>query len=263
MSADVAEWNRRRALWAKLTGLAPAPIDLARSDLIRDAPLAELSDPGSLEALLLRLGLNDEALDEVPPALRGACGQGLRIWQYPIQFSKYLAQLSHLRIRSYLEIGIRHGGSFVATAEYLQRFHPLDFAVGVDVIPCPSMTEYQDRNERARFWRVDTTSEDFARRLEALGPIDLVFIDSHHEEDQCRREFQLLARSAAAIAFHDVSNVGCPGVGRIWQEVKRMPAYACFEYVDQYAGLGPFMGIGLAVKRERLVRSVPGAGQVA
>ena len=56
------------------------------------------------------------------------------------------------------------------------------------------------------------------------------------------------------IAFHDIANVGCPGIGRVWDDLKRSPAYQCFEYAEQYAGLGPFMGIGLAVKRERLQR---------
>jgi cephalosporin hydroxylase len=191
-------------------------------------------------------------MSEFPRELHSWCGRGLRIWQYPTQFSKYLAQLSRLNVRSYLEIGIRHGGSFVATTEYLERFHPLDFAVGVDVIPCPSMAAYQALNAKAAFWCTSTRAADFAARLDELGPIDLVFIDSHHEEEQCRAELGLVAERAGMIALHDIANVGCPGVSRVWQELKRSPGHACFEYVDQYGGLGPFMGIGLAVRRERL-----------
>jgi hypothetical protein len=239
--------------WAALKRLHPTAIDLGRTALIREADTDALSDPQWLESLLLRLGLNNEALNELPSELHAHCGHGLRIWQYPTQFSKYLAQLSRLKIRSYLEIGIRHGGSFVTTAEYLHRFHSLDLAVGVDIIPCPSMAAYQSHNVRAQFWCMNSLGRDFAARLADLDPLDLAFIDSHHEEHQCRREFELLADRADLIAFHDIANIGCPGVRQVWQEVKRLPAYDCFEYVDQY-GLGPFMGIGLAVKKERLRR---------
>jgi hypothetical protein len=254
MSQHASAWRRQQMSWAALNRLHPTPIDLRRTALIRQADTEALSNPHWLESLLLRLGLNDEALDEFPSELHAHCGHGLRIWQYPTQFSKYLTELSRLKIRSYLEIGIRHGGSFVATAEYLDRFHSLDFAVGVDIIPCPAMAVYQRQNARAQFWCVNTRGPDFAARLDALGALDLVFIDSHHEEDQCRREFELIGDRANLIAFHDVANIGCPGVKRVWQEVQRLPAYDCFEYLDQYADRGPFMGIGLAVKKERLRR---------
>jgi cephalosporin hydroxylase len=251
MPQDVLDWNRQKASWGLLKSLAAQDIDLARADLLRAAPLEELRDETRLESLLAKLGLNDEAMGELPSGLHAHCGRGLRLWQFPNQLSKYLVHVSRLGVRSYLEIGIRHGGSFVTTTEYLERFCPLDFAVGVDVIPCPAMPRYQLLNPKARFWCTSSRSEDFARRLDELGPIDLVFVDSHHEENQCRAEFEVLVERAALIAFHDISNVGCPGVGRVWREVSAMPGFDCHEFVEQYPGLGPFMGIGLAIKKDR------------
>jgi cephalosporin hydroxylase len=252
MPRSAFEWNRQKAGWARLKGLHPTAIDLRRVARLRSAAIEELVRPERLEVLLAELGLNDEALAEFPTALHAHCGHGLRLWQYPLQFSKYLVQLARLGVRSYLEIGIRHGGSFVTTAEYLERFAPLDFAVGVDIIPCPAMAHYQVINPKAQFWCENTRTPAFAARLDQLGPIDLVFVDSHHEEAQCRTELELLAERAAILAFHDISNIGCPGVGRVWQVVKAMPAYECHEFVEQYPDLGPFMGIGLAIKRQRL-----------
>src|ERR1700682_4726464 len=152
MSQNAFAWSRQRMSWAALNGLHPTPIDLGRTALIREADIDALSNPQWLESLLLRPGLNDEALNEFPGELHAHCGHGLRIWQYPTQFSKYLTQLSHLKIRSYLEIGIRHGGSFVTTAEYLHRFHSLDFAVGVDLIACPSMAGYHSPKVTGQVW---------------------------------------------------------------------------------------------------------------
>jgi hypothetical protein len=223
-------------------------IDLDRISLIRDEPRERLSHPEHLETLLLNLGLNDEGLDEFPLHLQPYCGSGLRIWQYPSQFSKYLAHVSQLGVRSYMEVGIRHGGSFVATVEILNRFNPLRFAVAVDVIPCPSMPDYKSANSCVEFACINTQSPDFEALINRLRPIDLVFIDSHHEESQCRREFDSIQDAARMIAFHDISNRATPGIARVWDDLKSAGKYRCFAYTEQYEGMGPFMGIGLAIR---------------
>jgi hypothetical protein len=245
-------WNSRRRTWGILNGLRPAAIDLDRIQRIRERSPESLSRADDLEALLLELGLNDEGIDEFPPHLHPFCGTGLRIWQYPVQFGKYLAHIATLKVRSYLELGIRHGGSFVATVEILNRCFPLESAIGIDIIPCPSMAEYKALNPRSEFCCLDTQSADFSALMDRIAPIDLVFLDSHHEETQCRVEFDAIRKSANMIAFHDVVNPHCPGIARVWNEVKATGDYECFEYTDQYPGFGPCMGIGLAIRKERM-----------
>jgi hypothetical protein len=237
--------------WALLKSLHPRPIDLDRVGLIRQSSIATLETRESLEQLVRELGLNDEALAEFPADLHHACGSGLRIWQYPHQFARFLIELSSLNVTSYLELGIRHGGSFVAVTEYLERFAPLRFAVGVDVIPCPAMDRYQTLNPKAQFWCMNSRGPEFAQRLDSLGRIDLVFIDSHHEEHQCRAELELLVDRANIIAFHDIANIGCPGVRQVWSELVARGTHRCIEIADQYPGLGPYMGIGLAISNVR------------
>ena len=251
MSTESPFWNAQKSGWRTLRGLRPGTIDLQRISLIREESPEHLSRSENLERLLLDLGLNDEGMNEYPASLHPFCGSGLRVWQYPSQFSKYLAQVCRLQVRSYLELGIRHGGSFVATVEILDRFSPVKLAVGVDILPAPSMAEYRRLNARIEFACINTQSPEFDALVERLGPIDLVFIDSHHEESQCRREFASVSDRANMIAFHDISNVNCPGVSRVWDEVKAMNSYECYEYTDQYEGMGPYMGIGLAVKKRQ------------
>jgi hypothetical protein len=84
--------------------------------------------------------------------------QGVHLFSLVVHLQ--LIQLSKLQIRSYLEIGIRHGGSFVATVEVLDRFSQLDFAIALDVIPCPSMTDYKAVNPRTEFACINTLSAD-------------------------------------------------------------------------------------------------------
>jgi hypothetical protein len=244
--------NRQENTWKLLKSLHPQPIDLSRVELIRKANVEFLAQPDNLIDLLPSLGLNDEGIDEFPKALHDDCGHGLRIWQYPIQFAPYIAFLATLKVRSYLELGIRHGGSYIATVELLERFHALEFAIGVDIIPCPAMTTYQSINPRSRFVCINSQSPEFLTLIENLPSLDLVFIDSHHEENQCRREFAMLSQVAQMVALHDIFNIGCVGIATVWQEIKALPDWTCFEFTDQYSGLDSFMGIGLAVKNSRL-----------
>jgi hypothetical protein len=235
--------------WASLRRLHPAALDFERLTLIRNADRARLGTPEGAAQLVRDLGLNDEGAWEFPEALHPYFG-GLRIWQYPEQFGPYLQHVARLGVKSYLEIGIRHGGSFLATIEYLQRWSQLSLAVGVDLIRAPGLAAYTEQNPHVKLWWLDSRSEEFKKELSEQGPFDLVFLDSHHEEGQCRAEVELLSRHAKMIALHDITNVGWPGVAQVWREMVASPQWECVEFTSQYEGLGPFMGIGLAIRRE-------------
>ncbi len=49
-------------------------------------------------------------LEEFPAALYPWCGRGVKSWQYPRQFSRYLRFIADKQIQTYVEIGSRHGG---------------------------------------------------------------------------------------------------------------------------------------------------------
>ncbi len=245
------QWNHRKTQ-------APAEqIDLSRAEMIRDADKDNLADPNWLEMTLLpSLGLNAEELDEFPSFLYPHMGSGLLHWQYPKQFSKYLAHLSGEKVESYLEIGVRHGGTFVITVEYLQRFHPVKKAVGVDIRRCPGLVEYGKLNPRARFTVADSQSAGFQTLLDAEGPFDLVLIDGDHSREGCWNDFELLKDRARILVFHDIDSVPVPGVGAVWRQVKAEYAdrFDFYEYADQYDEVlkrlgGPVLGIGVAIRK--------------
>jgi hypothetical protein len=96
MQMNPSVWATQKRSWQILNSLNPVPIDLDRIHCIRGRSRESLSRPDELEALLLELGLNDEGLNEFPGHLHPFCGVGLRVWQYPVQFSRYLAQLAAL-----------------------------------------------------------------------------------------------------------------------------------------------------------------------
>jgi cephalosporin hydroxylase len=232
-------------------------IDLGRVQLIREAPLEKLLDPGYLETdLLPRAGFNDELLHEFPTSLRRHTGLGLLHWQYPNQFSKYLVELSRRSIESYLEIGVRHGGTFVITVEYLSRFHPIKDAVAVDLEPTPGLRRYQKSRGGVTIMRANSHDQPFQDFVRDHEPFDLVLIDGDHSEEGCREDFETVRDRARIVVFHDIVSDPVPGVGRVWRDVKATYAdrYEFLEFTEQYPELQvtvgvPYYGIGVALSR--------------
>lgn len=229
-------------------------IDLSRISLIREKGIDFLSNANLVEKELLpQLGLNDEKTFLFPKELSPCFGQGLLIWQYPNQFSKYLTQLSKFKIESYMEIGVRHGGTFVTTVEYLSRFHVIKKAVAVDINDCPSVVEYSKINPNASFLKINSTSIEFKNYINNNSPFDLVLIDGDHDEVGCRNDFEVVKNKSNMIVFHDIEPAAAPGVSKTWSEFKGACSsdYLFFEFRDQYDSVeGRWLGIGLAVKKD-------------
>ena len=230
------------------------PIALGRVDLvlseIRQAPLEKLRDPLWLQYHLLpRLGLNGELLNEFPEELYPWCGFGVRSWQYPSQFSKYLVSLSGKQIKTYLEIGCRHGGTFIITVEYLKRFNPVQIACAMDIENSEIMREYKKESGVA-YALVSSLSEEGKRLIRSMR-WDLALIDGDHEYVACSTDYETVRDHARLIALHDIVSDVCPGVRQLWGELKRVvPVLRREEFVDQYENVTTrtrqkFLGMGV------------------
>jgi Methyltransferase domain len=244
----------------------PVELGLERVELIRRAPLAALTDAGYLERELLpALGLNDESPELFPENLSPHSGQGLRSWQYPVQFSRYLVLLSRYDIRSYVEIGVRHGGTFVLTCEYLSRFGRLERALAVDLLRARSIDEYADSLApsplKVTQVQCDTSRRACRRELRSHGTFDLAFIDGDHSFAGCWSDFTALRGRAGIIALHDIVSDASPDVPRVWQRIRREygDRYELHEFDEQYRAVSErtgerYLGIGVAIDR-RLART--------
>jgi hypothetical protein len=206
--------------------------------------------------LLAEVGLNDELQEQFPTRLHPFTGRGLRLWQLPNQFAPYLQEVASHGVRRYLEIGVRHGGSFVSTVEYLNRFIPLDEAVAVDIEPIPSLLPYPLAQPSVKLMQADTQTSEFEEWVARHGPFDLVLIDGLHTLEACRRDFESVRRSARLIAVHDIVNRFVPDVGLMWRDIQAAYAdeFEFLEFVEQYDPVSDpalrNMGIGLARRRD-------------
>lgn len=232
-------------------------IDFSYLNLLENQSLATLKDRELLEQLLLSLGLNDENLSEFPRELYIFCGYGLRHWQYPKQFAPYLIHLSQYPIQSYLEIGVRHGGTFLITLNYLKKFNTIQKGVAVDIIKNNTLQSHCEQTNNLQFLQIDSNCQSFQNFIKKEKRIDLVLIDGNHEEIYCRKDFEAVKDHANLIAFHDIVSNACPGVVKVWRETKKkyINEFEFYEFVEQYESVKirtnqSFLGIGLAVRKD-------------
>lgn len=240
----------------------PEPLDLSPLAAVRTADADRLLDPAWLERLLASLGLSEDlgSRSLFPDELSPFLGTGLRQAQYPNQLAPYLVELAGRRIRSYLEIGAQHGGTFLLLSEYLRRTSGLERALAVDLYRVPAIADYRRAKPavEVRAIRTSSASRRFRRLVEDEGPFDLVTIDADHSEEACRRDFEAVREHSRLIAFHDVVGSDTPGVVAVWDDAKRSYGgeFDFSEFVAQYPQVQAahqgacFLGIGLAARRE-------------
>tara|TARA_E500000178_G_scaffold309075_1_gene323121 strand:+ start:628 stop:1386 length:759 start_codon:yes stop_codon:yes gene_type:complete len=227
-------------------------LDIEKVKLITDSGIEDLKKVDYLEKLIPKLGLNKEVLNEQPKIVKEN-GGGLLIWQYPNQFSKYLALLQKQKINSYLEIGCRWGGTFILTNEYLKRFGDIKKSLAIDIIDSP-VQKYCLRNKETEFWKTDSKSHSFKKYMEN-NFFDLVLIDGDHSYEGVKNDYEYIKDRAKIVVLHDIVNNAAEGVVKFWNELKKdKEKYDFFEFKDQYEEVvqktgSTFLGIGVAIKK--------------
>jgi len=215
---------------------------------------SKLIDQQFLEHFLIpKLGLNNEILKEQPKELSEyfGTGFGLKIWQYPNQFSKYLCLLSNYKhlINSYLEIGCRNGGTFFVHCQYLK---PLVNAYAVDIIPeSNTVKSFREVVNFVNYLEINSHSKEFSNFINN-NFFDLIFIDGDHSYDGVKKDAETTRNNCNIQVFHDIVNDACPGVVKYWNELKKSynDMYIFFEFVDQYESVdGNYLGIGVAIRK--------------
>ncbi len=238
--------------WAKYVLNPPTVWIWPLINRLRTIPHRVLRDVSAVQDLLLELGLH-QISGELPPGCMGDellpyTGKGLGIWQRPDEFAEYLVWLSKRPpIRSYLEIGVESGGSFITTIEYLKRFHPLGLAIGVDPWYSPTVQEYVCRTGGVQFVRGTRYAPELGRLVDDIGLLDLVLIDGDHSAEGVRADWQFARSRSRYIAFHDIA-ANIPGIRSLWAEI-RSTQTRTHEFLSRRSGASPWMGIGVVDMR--------------
>jgi cephalosporin hydroxylase len=205
----------------------------------------------AFQRLILDLGLNDEHLEEQPVELAPYFGKGLKLWQYPHQLAAFAQKISELTIDSYLEIGCRFGGTFIFLSELLAKRNPNLRAYACNIIQESDFLQQYHLFRAFSYIQLFSQEPLFIDMCRWLKPM-FVFIDGDHSYEGVQNDFLIFSQMPETkyIAFHDIVSDVCPGVVKIWQEMKQDDRFETFEFIEQYESVkGNFLGIGLAVRK--------------
>jgi hypothetical protein len=231
--------------WAQYV-LTPSPVWIwPLIDRIRNAPRESLRDVGFVTLLILDLGLHDRVADVLSNDLLDFTGKGLSIWQRPNEFAEYLVWLADRPpIHSYLEIGVHSGGTFIATVEFLRRFHPLQTAISLDPILTPPIQDYVMRTQGVLYVQGTQDFDQLHWLVNQVGRFDLVFINGDHSEHSIRADWEFALQNSRYVAIHDIASESYPDVKSLWQEIQSTHRETD-EFVDQNSRIHSQWGIGV------------------
>lgn len=116
-------------------------------------------------------------------------------------------------VKSYLEIGSKHGGSLWRVANNLpkgSRIVSVDLPHGDGSFKetQPSLEQCVDAlkiNYDAHLFLGDSTDQDIVEHVKALGPFDACFIDANHTMPYIKKDWQNYGSVSKMIAFHDIA----------------------------------------------------------
>lgn len=173
--------------------------------------------------------------------------------QDPDEFAEFIEFAKSEHVESYLEIGARHGGSFLNMVERLPKFGKyvaLDYPGGkwgkttsqtmLDaVIGILRQRGYEDVGAHYG----DSHDKDTIHTMSRHAPFDLIFIDADHSYDAVLKDFYNYCDMAPLVALHDINGKGQSSkkgepveVWKLWEELKSKYKYR--EIINFEAGFG-------------------------
>jgi hypothetical protein len=174
----------------------------------------------------------------------GAHEGGLELQQIPEEYCQYLNFLKSNNFESYMNIGIGNAGSFMVET-YIQP--NLKRSVAVDNTSYGRFTNMDHIKQRINWLKENTeiSIEFFNMNSKVYfdnqdEKFDIIFIDGDHEYEGVKLDYDNCVNrlnDGGYLVFHDVKSLLCPGVVRLWNEIKNEN---CIEFV-----FGPKCGIGL------------------
>lgn len=160
------------------------------------------------------------------------------ILQNRMEFADFIQIAKQENVRSYLEIGSKHGGSMWNMANALPKGSRVvsvelphgdqSFKVNLPNLQA-CMAELKNRGYDATLIIGDSTDPAVIEQAKALAPFDLCFIDANHTYPYVTKDFANYGPMARIVAFHDIGfyrKEGMPphkmpiDVPRLWGEIK-------------------------------------------
>jgi hypothetical protein len=181
---------------------------------------------------------------------------GRRASQHPDELRAFIELLRRENVRSYLEIGARHGDTFFEVMKSLPK-GSMGVAVdlpgglwGTEKSKAPlrrAVIDLKSGGYRATAVFGDSRSAGVRQTVMADGPFDAVLIDGDHLYEGVKADWLNYGPMSRIVAFHDIAGEGEAEkvngnpveVSRLWSELKADYRHA------ELIGEATTMGIGV------------------
>jgi len=184
-----------------------------------------------------------------PPKIRGFSGTN---WpQYPKEIQGFISLLKDSGVKSYLEIGCRHGDTFHAVGLALSKGSLL---VAVDLPGARSgkhtggkfpnsdkalqyaASDLKKRGQRGIVIIGDSHSNEVIESVSKYSPFDAIFIDGDHTFNGVQADWRNYGPMGTLVAFHDI-HAEDKGPAFLFNELKQQYKHTEFAYYDR-GGIG-------------------------
>lgn len=170
----------------------------------------------------------------------------LKLQQIPDEYSNVLFELKSKSPKSYLEIGIGNGGSWLTCSYFLRE--SLDVSHAVDNLSYKDSVnqkieeiEFSRDFLREHIKEVEFYNSDSRKFLDqCTRKYDVIFIDGDHSYEGVKRDFDgsiNLINPGGLMVFHDIASSGAPGVVQFWNEIENKYPSKKFVY-SHTCGMG-------------------------
>lgn len=153
----------------------------------------------------------------------------LKLQQVPEEYSSVILKILEKQPKSYLEIGIGNGGSWMTFSHINKKSllvsHAVDNlsyyqAIGQKIEEIEFIKDFLSENiEEVKFFNMN--SDQYL--LGCKTKYDVIFIDGDHSYEGVKSDYinsiPLLNKDGIMI-FHDIASIGAPGVVQFWNEIK-------------------------------------------
>lgn len=160
---------------------------------------------------------------------------GLKLQQVPEEFAGLLLFVANRNIKNYLELGIGNGGSFAVMSFFMQS--TLQSAMAVDNLAYRNLIGQNEGEIKAYinsipvdadFYFVNSTTDNYFYQCDDDLKYDCIFIDADHSYQGARKDYDNALKhinKGGIIIFHDINSDACPGIKKLWSEVKNETAH--------------------------------------